>query len=176
MSIPLTFADKRLVETVLVGPDGSVHYTTTSTRGFGGRKLTTITAASGLTGFINWREKALVLNGVQRGWDILRSGGKWSKEREWNWGNRPFKLRYNHLHKELIATPTVGDIADTVRFTRYCPHLLHESEQAAIYFPPHMDEVERMFLMAILQTDVPHGHPADGDVQAAASAAAGSAG
>jgi hypothetical protein len=61
MSIPLTFADKRLVETVLVGPDGGVHYTTTSTRGFGGRKLTTITAASGLTGFINWREKALVL-------------------------------------------------------------------------------------------------------------------
>lgn len=75
MSIPLTFADKRLVETVLVGPDGGVHYTTTSTRGFGGRKLTTITAASGLTGFINWREKALVLNGVQRGWDMLRSGG-----------------------------------------------------------------------------------------------------
>jgi hypothetical protein len=42
-----------------------------------------------------------------------------------------------------------------VRFTRYRPHLLHESEQAAIYFPPHMDEVERMFLlMAILQTEM----------------------
>jgi hypothetical protein len=46
-------------------------------------------------------------------------------------------------------------MADTVRFMMYRPNLLRESERAAIYFPSHMDEVERMFLlMAILQTEM----------------------
>jgi hypothetical protein len=38
-----------LSNTVRVGPDGGVHCTTTSTRGFRGLKITTITTASGLT-------------------------------------------------------------------------------------------------------------------------------
>ncbi|KAJ7348056.1 hypothetical protein DFH08DRAFT_960413 [Mycena albidolilacea] len=175
MAIALTFVDKKLLDTTVVGPDGGVRYTTTTTSGFRGRKITTISAASGLTGYINWREHVFVINGVQREWDSLksRSGGIFSSEREWSWGNRPFHLKYHDSHKELLATPTTGNPADTVRFTTYHSHLLHDSERAAIYFPHQMvDEIERMFLlMAILQTEM-HRQ----DVKAAASRNASLAG
>jgi hypothetical protein len=80
MSIPLTFVDKKLLETSAVGPDGAVHYNLTTTRGFRGRKITTITAASGLVGYINWREKVFVINGVEEAWNHLKehSGGFFS--------------------------------------------------------------------------------------------------
>ncbi|KAJ7895191.1 hypothetical protein B0H14DRAFT_2558769 [Mycena olivaceomarginata] len=155
MSIALTFGDKKLVDTVLIGPEGAVYYTTTTTHGFRGRKITTITAASGQTGIINWREKVFILNGVQRQWDTIRSGGVWSKEKEWNWENRPFKLKYHHRNQELLVTPTVGGDAHTARFTVYHTHLLRESDRAVIYFPSQMEEGERMFLlMAILETEM----------------------
>ncbi|KAF7328172.1 hypothetical protein MVEN_02574800 [Mycena venus] len=159
MATALTFVDKKLLETPVVGPEGAVYYTTTTTNGhFRGRKITTITAASGLVGFINWRENIFIINGVQRKWDDLksRSNGIFSSEREWNWGKRPFKLKYHDSHKELLATPTVGSVADTVRFKPYEAHLLAHNEPAAVYFPDQMqDEVERMFLlMAILQTEI----------------------
>ncbi|KAJ7657206.1 hypothetical protein DFH06DRAFT_1328031 [Mycena polygramma] len=77
MSIPLTFVDKTLLETTIVDPDGTVHYTTTTTRGFGGRKVTTITSATGVAGAINWLEKTFVINSVQREVKDIksRSGG-----------------------------------------------------------------------------------------------------
>jgi hypothetical protein len=70
----LTFVDKKLVDSSLVGPNGAVYYTTTTTHGFRGRKITTIMAGSGLVGAINWREKTFIINGVQRKWSDLRSG------------------------------------------------------------------------------------------------------
>jgi hypothetical protein len=73
MSLALTFADKRLLRTSLVGPDGGVHYTTTTTHGWRGRKVTTVSAASGLVGFIDWHKKVFEINGVQRKWDELKS-------------------------------------------------------------------------------------------------------
>lgn len=73
MSIALTFVDKQLLRTALVGAEGAVHYTTSTTSGFLGRKVTTINAASGLVGVINWREKTFNINGVQREWDDLKS-------------------------------------------------------------------------------------------------------
>ncbi|KAJ6589315.1 hypothetical protein B0H19DRAFT_1248862 [Mycena capillaripes] len=159
MPIPLTFTDKTILETTVVGPEGTVHYTTTNAKpGWGGRQITIITAASGLVGSINWREKTFVINGVQRAWDDLksRSGAILSSEQEWNWGNRPFKLKYQNSHKELLATSTAGNTTFTVRFTPYRHHVLHDNERAVIYFPPEMqDEGERMFvLMAILQTEI----------------------
>ncbi|KAF8188919.1 hypothetical protein K438DRAFT_1936231 [Mycena galopus ATCC 62051] len=170
MSLALTFVDKKLSDTPVVDAEGAVHYTTSSTRGFGGRKITTVTAASGLVGLINWREKAFVINGTHRKWDDLRSrsGGILDPTYQWNWGNTPYLLKYHDSHKELLATPAVGNVADTVRFTTYHPRLFHDSERAIIYFPHQMqDEVERMFLlMAILQTEI---HRQD----AAAAAAAG---
>ncbi|KAJ7247150.1 hypothetical protein B0H12DRAFT_1072991 [Mycena haematopus] len=158
MSIALTFVDKKLLDTAVVAPDGAVHYTTTTTHGILGRKLTTISAASGLAGSIDWREKVFVINGVQKEWKHLSShaGGLLSSEHDWNWGNRPFKLKYHDSHKELLATPLVGNVADTVRFTTYHSHMFHDNERAVIYFPYQMqDEIERMFLlMAILQTEM----------------------
>jgi hypothetical protein len=196
MAIALTFVDKKLLDTAVVGPDGGVRYTTTTTSGFRGRKITTISAASGLTGYINWREHVFVINGVQREWDSLksRSGGIFSScvcfDRLWppetycrlESGNGaggtgpstssttiPIKssscVDFSfHLRDEVLtaagyylqATPTAGNPADTVRFTTYHSHLLHDSDRAAIYFPHQMvDEIERMFLlMAILQTEI----------------------
>ncbi|KAJ6471095.1 hypothetical protein C8R47DRAFT_1147850 [Mycena vitilis] len=158
MSIPLTFLAEKLLDTAIVGPEGAVYYTLATTSGFRGRKITTITAASGLSGFINWREKVFIINGVQRDWDELkeRSGGLFSSEREWNWGNRPYKLKYHDSHKELLATPTTANVALTVRFTPYHSHLLHDNERAVLYLPQQMqDEIERMFLlMAILHTEM----------------------
>lgn len=80
MSLALTFVDQNLLDSPLVGGEGAVHYTTSTTSGFRGRKVTTIMAASGLVGVINWREKKFVINGVQREWDDLksRSGGIFS--------------------------------------------------------------------------------------------------
>ncbi|KAJ7083457.1 hypothetical protein C8R44DRAFT_753473 [Mycena epipterygia] len=159
MSLALTFVHRNLIETPLVGAEGAVHYTVNTTRGtWGGRKITTIVAASGLVGVINWREKIFIINGVQREWDDLkaRSGGVFSREREWNWGNRPYHLKYHDSDKELLATPSFGNSADTVRFTTYQSHLLHEDHRAVIYFPYQLqDEIERMFLlMAILQSEI----------------------
>ncbi|KAJ7144161.1 hypothetical protein C8R44DRAFT_759549, partial [Mycena epipterygia] len=103
MSIALTFADKNLLDSPLVGAEGTVHYSTSTTSGFRGRKLTTVMAASGLAGVIDWRKKIFVIDGVQRGWDTLksRSGGIFSSEREWNWGSRPYHLKYHDSQKEL---------------------------------------------------------------------------
>ncbi|KAJ7144124.1 hypothetical protein C8R44DRAFT_973794 [Mycena epipterygia] len=158
MSIALTFVDQKLLDSPLVGAEGAVYYTTSTTSGFRGRKVTTIMATSGLVGVINWREKMFIINGVQHDWDDLksRSGGIFSSERDWNWGNRPYNLKYHDSHKELLATPNFGSAAGTVRFTTYRPHLLHGNEPAVIYFPHQMqDELERMFLlMAILQTEM----------------------
>ncbi|KAK7012976.1 hypothetical protein R3P38DRAFT_2721409 [Favolaschia claudopus] len=157
MSIPLTFTGDKILETALVGPDNAVHYTTSTTSGVLGRKITTVSGASGANGVINWRDKTFTINGEERNWKDLRSrtGGVFSSEHEWNWGPRPFRLKYHNSQKELLATPSTGNPADTVRFTVHRPRLLHENEPAVIYFPPQMqDESERMFLlMAILQTD-----------------------
>jgi hypothetical protein len=74
MATALTFVDKKLLTTPVVGPEGAVYYTTTTTTGhFRGRKITTTAAASGLVGFINWREKAFVINSVQQKWNDLKS-------------------------------------------------------------------------------------------------------
>ncbi|KAJ7458148.1 hypothetical protein FB451DRAFT_1372328 [Mycena latifolia] len=157
MSITLTFSDKELLASPVMGPDGAVRYTTSTTQGFLGRKITTIMAASGLVGIINWREKTFMLNGVERKWDELksRSDGIFSSEREWNWANRPYKLKYDTWEKELLATPSFGSEAGAVRFTTYQAHLMRENEPALLYFPHELrDELERMFLlMAILQTE-----------------------
>ncbi|KAJ7895180.1 hypothetical protein B0H14DRAFT_3634845 [Mycena olivaceomarginata] len=145
MSLALKFADKRLLRTSLVGPDGGVHYTTTTTHGWRGRKVTTVSAASGLVGFIDWHKKVFEINGVQRKWDELksRSNGFFSTERQWNWGGRPFKFKYHNSHKELLAIPTKGSDADNPN-TPSCisPHQMR-------------DELERMFLLlAVLQTEI----------------------
>ncbi|KAK7038565.1 hypothetical protein R3P38DRAFT_2906548 [Favolaschia claudopus] len=172
MTLALTFADKKLLDTAVIGPDGAVHYTTTTTSGLRGRKITTVGAASGIIGFINWRDKTFVINGVPRSWDDLksRSGGLFSSEREWNWANRPFKLQYHDSHQELLATPLAGNIADTVRFTTSHPHLFHDNDRAMIYFPYQMqDEIERMFiLMAVLHTET---HRQDEQARVARNAA-----
>ncbi|KAJ7141945.1 hypothetical protein C8R43DRAFT_1238318 [Mycena crocata] len=158
MSLPLTFTDKKLLQSPLVGPESAVHYTTTTTKGMRGRKVTTIMATSGVVGVIDWREKVFSINGVQRKWEDLkkRSNGIFSSEREWIWDRWSYKLKYHHHNKELLATPSSGDVAGTVRFTTYEPHLFHENERAAINFPHHIhDPAERMFLlMAILQTEI----------------------
>lgn len=123
MSIALTFIDKDLLKSTLVGAEGAVQYTTSTTSGFRGRKVTTITAASGLVGTINWRAKTFDINGVERGWHDLKSksGGIFSSyvllvlvgesnlmldglsEREWNWGNRPYLLKYHDSQRELLV-------------------------------------------------------------------------
>ncbi|KAJ7144155.1 hypothetical protein C8R44DRAFT_759544 [Mycena epipterygia] len=158
MSIAFTFADQNLLDSPLVGAEGTVHYSTSTTSGFRGRKLTTLMAASGLIGVIDWRKKIFVIDGVQRGWDTLksRSGGIFSSEREWNWGSRPYHLKYHDSQKELLAKPNFGNAAGTVRFTTYRSHLFRDNEPAVIYFPHQMqDELERMFLlMAMLKTEV----------------------
>ncbi|KAJ7035851.1 hypothetical protein C8F04DRAFT_1096935 [Mycena alexandri] len=160
MALPLTFMDRKLTDSPVVGPDGGVYYTLSTTHGFRGRKITTITAASGLVGFINWRDDLFVINGVEKKWDHIRakSGGIFSSEREWNWDGRPYTLKYQNSHKELLATPKFNSVAGTVRFTTYDVHLFHENDRAVLYLPHQMqDEIERMFLlMAILQTEMHH--------------------
>ncbi|KAJ7450219.1 hypothetical protein FB451DRAFT_1566702 [Mycena latifolia] len=175
MSLALTFGDKKLLDSPILGPDGAVCYTTSTTHGFRGRKITTIMTASGLVGIINWREKTFTLNGVQRKWDDLksRSNGIFSSEREWNWANRPYKLKYHNWEKELLVTPSFGSAAGAVRFTPYHVHLLHDNEPAVLYFPHQMDEVERMFLlMVILQTEIHRRMNASNAAVAGAAASA----
>ncbi|KAJ6470887.1 hypothetical protein C8R45DRAFT_1014858 [Mycena sanguinolenta] len=170
MTTVLTFIDKKLLDTPVVGDEGAVHYTTSTTKGLMGRKVTTITAASGLVGYINWREKIFVINGLEWSWSQLRSrsSGFFEPLYQWQWGDKSYKLEYHDMHRSLLATPSSGNVADTVRFTPYHPHLMRDNEKAIIHFPNQVqDEAERMFLlMAILQTDI---HRQD----AAAAAAAG---
>lgn len=73
MSIALTFTDRDLLHCALVGAEGAAHYTTSTTRGVLGRKHTTITAASGLVGTIDWRADLFDINGVQRKWHDIKS-------------------------------------------------------------------------------------------------------
>ncbi|KAF8183463.1 hypothetical protein K438DRAFT_1679159 [Mycena galopus ATCC 62051] len=162
MSAALTFTHEDLLNSSVNAPDGAVYYTTITTKGLRGRKITTVTAASGLVGTINWREKSFVINGVERVQEDLkeRSAGIFSSEREWHWGNIAYKLKYHNLKTELLATPTNGDGTGTIRFTPYTPHRFDHPQRATISFTPQLvDENERMFLlMAILQTEV---HPQD---------------
>ncbi|KAJ7458147.1 hypothetical protein FB451DRAFT_1564011, partial [Mycena latifolia] len=158
MSTTLTFTDRHLLVSSLVGVDGVVHYTTSTTGGnFRGHKTTIVAAGrSGLVGLIDWRGMTFSINGAQRKFNDVRAKSRTSSsEQEWNWGQRPYKLKYDNAHKELLATHPFGS-ADVVRFTPYQGHLLHTTEPAAIYFPPQLqDEEERMFvLMAILETEI----------------------
>ena len=107
MSIALTFVDKNLLESPIVGSDGAVHYTTSTTHGVLHRKVTTIMAASGLVGTINWRDESFVINGVQRGWDSLRSrsGGIFSSC-AFQFASRPIKNLYQGTRMEL-GEPTI---------------------------------------------------------------------
>ncbi|KAK7026393.1 hypothetical protein R3P38DRAFT_3530709 [Favolaschia claudopus] len=105
-SLTLTFIDKKLLQTTLIDADNAIHYTlTTTSSGFRGKKITTISAASGSVGLINWREKTFTINGVEKKWEDLktRSAGVFRTEREWNWGPRPFNLKYHDSHKELLV-------------------------------------------------------------------------
>jgi hypothetical protein len=68
----LIFTQKNLLESTLVDSSGALHYTTATTTGLHGRKVTTITGAS-TVGEINWREKTFAIGDVCRGWDALRS-------------------------------------------------------------------------------------------------------
>ncbi|KAJ7438378.1 hypothetical protein B0H11DRAFT_1935272 [Mycena galericulata] len=158
MSIALTFTEKHLLESPIVGPEGAVHYTITTSRGLMGRKATTIGATSGLVGVIDWREETFNINGFQRKIETLKAhaGGILNAEREWNWGYRPFHLKYHDWHTELLATPKFEPNPGMVRFTPFQSHLLHDNKRAVIYFPYQMqDEFEKMFLlMAILQTEI----------------------
>ncbi|KAJ7614469.1 hypothetical protein FB45DRAFT_937003 [Roridomyces roridus] len=160
MSLPLTFLDTKLIQSALVGPDGAVHYTLTSTHGLMRRKSeTTISAASGLTGVIYWTEKTFEINGVQRRWDDIESrvGGLLNREHEWDWAGRPYTLKYQDRHRELLAVPKFAqNSSGVVRFTPYHRRGLRGGDPAVIYFPFEMqDEFERMFLlMAVLKTEV----------------------
>lgn len=74
MTSALTFVKHNLLDSSVVGPDGSTQYTLTTVNGkLLNRKTTTITAASGLVGIIQWREKHFSINGVQRGFDEMKS-------------------------------------------------------------------------------------------------------
>ncbi|KAJ6473306.1 hypothetical protein DFH09DRAFT_1219119, partial [Mycena vulgaris] len=107
MTTALTFVDKTLLDSPIVAGDGAVHYTTTTTQGFTRRKMTTLMAASGVVGMINWREKTFTINGVQWRWDDLnsRSAGIFSSEREWNWAGKPYKVKYHRSDRELLVRP-----------------------------------------------------------------------
>ncbi|KAJ7762257.1 hypothetical protein B0H16DRAFT_1808880 [Mycena metata] len=104
MALPLTFMDRELTDSVVVGPDGGVYYTLSSMSGLRGRKITTITAASGFVGIINGRRHLFVLNGVEQKWDHIRIkfGGIFSLQREWNWMRDP-TLKHHQLNKELLV-------------------------------------------------------------------------
>ncbi|KAJ7895179.1 hypothetical protein B0H14DRAFT_2681537 [Mycena olivaceomarginata] len=171
MSTAFTFANKDILKSALVSPDGAEHYATSTTSGFRGRKVTTVSAASGLVGSIDWRGKLFSINGLE-----VAPGGdsqhvRAFREREWNWGNRPYRLKFNFSEKELLATPTVGSDSDTVRFTPRHPHLVHDNERAVLYFPHQLqDETERMFLLlAVLQTEMHRQDMNEASVAAAAS-------
>ncbi|KAJ7129910.1 hypothetical protein C8R43DRAFT_1026191 [Mycena crocata] len=158
MSTTLTFTDKNILQAALVSADGAVHYTTSTTSGFLGRKVTTIMGTSGVVGVINWREDLFIINGVQRKWDDLktRSNGILSREREWSWDMWSYKLKFDTWEKELLAIPSSGNAAGTVRFTPYRIRVFHHSEHATIHFPHNMEDGrEPMFLlMAILQIEM----------------------
>ncbi|KAJ6603266.1 hypothetical protein DFH09DRAFT_1124094 [Mycena vulgaris] len=154
MSTALTFENKDVLASPIVDAANTVHYMTTTTRGFVRRKITTVMAASNLVGLIDWREKTFTINGVQRKWEDMktRSGGVFSSEREWSWTpDRPFKFKYNHSQTELLATPTSGDVSSAVRFTVRKEHLFHAPKPAVIQFPPDLrDETERMYLLLVI--------------------------
>ncbi|KAJ7843329.1 hypothetical protein B0H14DRAFT_3456245 [Mycena olivaceomarginata] len=96
----LIFTQKNLLESTLINSSGTLHYTTATTTGLRGRKVTTITGASAV-GEINWREKTFAIGDMRHGWDTL-------SEREWKWDKHVYTLTYVNAYKELLATPTSG--------------------------------------------------------------------
>ncbi|KAF7314836.1 hypothetical protein MKEN_00958100 [Mycena kentingensis (nom. inval.)] len=153
----LTFTSKKLCDTTVVGPDRRVWYTTETTRGLRGRKVTAIRAASGATGKIDWREKTFAINGEQRTLKQLRTGGFLGQWRgvKWRWAATSYSAKFKHFQKEIWVTPD-GMGSGTARFTAYEPHLFGKNDNATILFPLDMqNELERVFvLMIMLQTEM----------------------
>ncbi|KAJ7141607.1 hypothetical protein C8R46DRAFT_1318092 [Mycena filopes] len=164
MSFALTFARPTLLESPVVAPDGNVHFTTSSTHGSHGRKRTTVTAASGRVGVINWRDDLFIIDGVEKKCDEPKAhtGGAFGSERVWTWAiERPYMLKYDNATREVLATPNFSGVAGPVHFKVYDPALGQENENenenaAVLRFPAEIqDETERMFLlMAMLQTEM----------------------
>nr|GAT50867.1 predicted protein [Mycena chlorophos] len=156
--VPFTFLKAKLEDCEVVAPDGVVYYEISTTRGFLGHKITTIKSVGNVSGAINWREKTFTLNGMERKWKDLEHReagflGLFKSERNWNWNERPYNLKYHDSHKELLVTPKFPG-GEMVRFTTYQHHLLHENARAVIYFPQNMDLSERMFLlMAVIEME-----------------------
>ncbi|KAJ7161849.1 hypothetical protein C8R43DRAFT_1123565 [Mycena crocata] len=96
MSTRLTFTDKKLLQSPLVGPEAAVYYTTTTTSVFRGRKVTTIMGTNGVVGIINWRDKIFAINDVQRKWKDLK------KRFEFDAPHNTAQLSENQLARSLL--------------------------------------------------------------------------
>ncbi|KAJ7193769.1 hypothetical protein GGX14DRAFT_587508 [Mycena pura] len=158
MALALTFSKPNLLESQLVGTDGVVYYTTRTTRGFRGRKVTTIPAASGTVGTIDWRQRRFIIDGGQCEWSAAPE--------KCSWGDNSYALKYQNSAKGLVVTrnsqavPKLADSTETllnapsVKYTAQ-PTNQGAKDPATITFPHELrDEVERMFvLMAILRIE-----------------------
>ncbi|KAK7042738.1 hypothetical protein R3P38DRAFT_3449310 [Favolaschia claudopus] len=158
MALTLTFVNKRVLDSAVVGSDGSAHYTVSTHYAWFGRKFTTITAANGLVGHIHWRKHTFELGGMKTKWSEIRSGRGWwnpHQEYEWHWGDSraPYRVKFHKLSSELVATPLRGGEA-----TRFQPHHSYVSTKAPVIYLPQesaqKDDIERMFvLMVLIQSD-----------------------
>nr|GAT50865.1 predicted protein [Mycena chlorophos] len=158
MSTPLTFRERAIENSQLIGLDDVVYYkTSTTTSAFNRPKLTLVQSATDSTvGRIDWRERTFTINGERRPWALLKSSPKlFSAEREWRWYGQAYRLKYDWSN-ELTATPQFrGAGGETVRFSPFQPRILGSNTKAVIWFPPNMDATARMFLlMAVIHMDI----------------------
>ncbi|RDB20596.1 hypothetical protein Hypma_012121 [Hypsizygus marmoreus] len=91
-----TFASKNMLNSVIQSDtDHTPYYTTHTTSGFRGRKVTTITGpapAQQISGTIHWRTGIFDVGGVQRSTaEVKRKlGGLFDGDREWKWSGHTY--------------------------------------------------------------------------------------
>ncbi|KAJ7107051.1 hypothetical protein C8R44DRAFT_744919 [Mycena epipterygia] len=160
-SVPLKFEVEDLLNSALVGPDGTVEYTTASeTKSKSRGPTTTIVAKSGLRGVIDRRAKTFEIGGATRPTGELKRRLKHG-EREWKWSESKihYLTRYSWKDHEwtmrvIHARPTWGWDDPTDEFVEPQPVARFTPNSRVLSFASAFQNdalaTERLFLLMVL--------------------------
>ncbi|KAL1743716.1 hypothetical protein HDZ31DRAFT_64789 [Schizophyllum fasciatum] len=144
MPSSLTFSSKDILNSLVIMDNGSTAFTTHSTKGFRGRKVTSLTGGGAERAVINWRQRTITIGKQSKSLDFLKrpARGWWSSARTWQWGAASYELHYSSWEWTASSSGTV-----VARFYPYHSRVFHQSDPATLLFMHDLPPFEATFLL-----------------------------
>ncbi|RDB20789.1 hypothetical protein Hypma_012149 [Hypsizygus marmoreus] len=176
------FGDADLLNSTLLPahPYYWVSYSTSTTSGFLGRKVTTLTPSASFNAYatlgaaINWREETFEVGGRMKKWEDLthKTGGMFSRQgppglhsvhsfytdtlsihskREWTWSDRTYMVKFHDHDDHWTATLDAAENPPSAVFTvRKMAKSGKPPEPANIVFAPGVSPEDMAFLILVI--------------------------